>query len=84
MTPKSKPKTAATRKGKSRAELRARLARDIASILANPETPVALYNDITERLGDYESEIDYHTPEMIEHSLAAHEAREAKRKGGAR
>jgi hypothetical protein len=33
-------------KGKSREELRRQLARDITSVLANPECPTIIYNDL--------------------------------------
>ncbi|HEX8843087.1 MAG TPA: hypothetical protein VF791_00375 [Pyrinomonadaceae bacterium] len=45
---------------KSRAELRAQLARDLAAALANPEIPVVLYNKISAAVTDFQSTcIDY-------------------------
>jgi hypothetical protein len=74
-----------TRKKKSRAELRREIAQHLAAVLANPETPVMLYNDIAESLSDMSSDINYDTAEMIERSLTAHVAKEEKRqKGSAR
>jgi hypothetical protein len=67
----------------SRAQLRAKLARDLAAVISNPETPVLLYNEIADVLCDMSSDINYHTPEMIERTIAAHVEREAKRAGGA-
>jgi hypothetical protein len=72
---------------KSRGELRKQLARDIASILANPECPVDLYNDIAENVVNWST--DYcnlvnETPEYIHNCLEAHLATEEKRKGGTR
>lgn len=86
MTTNSKPKKAATRKGsasKTRAQLRKELARDLAAILANPETPLPLYNAIADEVCDLSEKIDFHTPEMLERSVDAYYAAEAKRKGGA-
>lgn len=71
-------------KQKSREELRAQLARDLACIMANPETPAALYDAIADELTEMSSAIDYDTPEMIERSLTAYIAKEEKRKGGSR
>lgn len=70
-------------------QLRRELARNLAEIMANPETPAALYNDIGEFVCAMSSEIgnDYwHSPEMLERSLNAYIACEEKRtqKGGAR
>ncbi len=58
------------------------LAAHISAILEHPETPDALYNDIAERISDFSSDVDYHTPEMIERSLVAYASRESRRKGG--
>jgi hypothetical protein len=68
----------------NRIELRKQLIRDLASILANPETPTVIYNDIANSITDMSSEIDYNTAEMIERSVNAYFAKEEKRKGGAR
>ncbi len=68
----------------NRIELRKQLARDLARILANPETPVSLYNDIADSITEMSSEIDYNSAEMIERSITAHIVKEEKRKGGAR
>jgi hypothetical protein len=77
-------KSKSTKQQKSRAELRTQLARDLASIMANPETPSTLYNEIADCLCDMSSEIDYNAPEMIERCISAHISREEKRKGGTR
>jgi hypothetical protein len=63
-------------------ELRRKLARDLAAVMSNPETPVLLYNDIGDVLCEMSSDINYHTPDMIERTIAAHVEREAKRAGG--
>ncbi len=63
----------------SRIELRKQLARDLAAVMSNPETPVLLYNDIGDVLCEMSSDINYHTPDMIERTIAAHVVREAKR-----
>jgi hypothetical protein len=80
-------KGATNRNQKSRAELRKQLARDIASVLTNPETPVELYNAIGEEVCNWSS--DYcnavsETPEYIESCLTYYQKKEAERKGGAR
>ncbi len=72
-TPRTSPATP------SRMELRRQLARDLAAVMSNPETPVLLYNDIGDVLCEMSSDINYHTPEMIERTIAAHVVREAKR-----
>jgi hypothetical protein len=64
---------------------RAELARNIAAILANPETPVELYNDISAALSDWSS--DYlkgvsRTPAYIESCLEARAREETKRTKG--
>lgn len=74
-------------KGKTSEENRRELAEHIAAILANPETPTILYNDIAESLTTMSSEIGddfWHSPEMIERDLNAYIASEEKRKGGVR
>jgi hypothetical protein len=58
------------------------LASHIGAILEHPETPDALYNDIAERISDFSSAVDFHTPEMIKRSLVAYAGRESRRKGG--
>jgi hypothetical protein len=69
-------------------ELRAQLARDIASILANPETPATLYNAIGEEVCEWST--DYcnavsETPDYIEAYLTHYQQKEAERtKGGTR
>ncbi len=75
-TPRTTPATP------SRMELRRKLARDLAAVMSNPETPVLLYNDIGDVLCEMSSDINYHTPDMIERTIAAHVEREAKRAGG--
>ncbi len=67
----------------SRIELRRKLARDLAAVMSNPETPATLYNAIGDELCEMSEAISFHTFEMIEHSITAHVAREEKRKGGA-
>ncbi len=70
----------------TRAELRKRLARDLHSILTNPETPTMLYNEIGGAVCEMSSDITdeyWHSPEMLERTIAAHVAKEEKRKGGA-
>jgi hypothetical protein len=88
MATKSKSKQASTRKQPTRAELRQRLAQDLASILANPECPTMLYNEIGGAITEMSSDLTdtfWHSPEMIERSLIAHTSKEEKRqKGGAR
>jgi hypothetical protein len=72
-------KTTTPRAASNRMELRRKLARDLASILANPETPTVLYNDIADSITDMSSEIDYNSAEMIERSVNAYFAKEEKR-----
>jgi hypothetical protein len=62
---------------------RAELARLIASVLSHPQTPPVLYNAMADELCDMSARINYHTPEMVEMSLAAFEQRERARNGGA-
>lgn len=72
---------------KSRAELRAKLARDISSILTNPETPVGLYNAVGEEVCDWSSDYcnqNRETLAYIQQCLESHLKAEAERKGGAR
>ncbi len=81
----STPRKSASSKP-TREQLREQLAADIASILANPECPTALYNDISDNVCTWSS--DYcnavnETPDYIESCLLAHIANEEKRKGGA-
>ncbi len=66
---------------------RAELARSIAAVLVNPETPVALYNAMIDELNtlssDYLSNIQS-TPAYIEGCLEYHERKESERTKGAR
>ncbi len=68
----------------NRIELRKQLARDLAAVMSNPETPVSLYNAIGDELCEMSSDISFHTFEMIERSITAHIEKEAKRAGGTR
>ncbi len=77
-------KDSTPKKAPTKAQQRARLARDLSAVLSNPECPPVLYNDIGEAPCDMSSDIDYHTPEMVERTINAHIAREEKRKGGTR
>ncbi len=65
-----------------RAELRRKLARDLAAVMSNPETPATLYNAIGDELCEMSEAISFHTFEMIERSITAHIVKEEKRKGG--
>jgi hypothetical protein len=68
---------------KSRGELRKQLARDISSILNNPECPAVLFNDIADSITEMSSDLGdefYHSPEIIERGLNAHIAKEEKRR----
>jgi hypothetical protein len=72
---------------KTKAQHRAQLARDIASILANPETPATLYNAIGEEVCEWST--DYcnaasKTPAYIKTCLTHYQQKEAERTGGAR
>ncbi|MDQ3818521.1 MAG: hypothetical protein M3362_12710 [Acidobacteriota bacterium] len=73
---------------KSRAELRKQLARDLESILHNPETPATLYNAIGDELSTWSSDFlaaVSETSGYIESCLNFyHEAEEKRTKGGAR
>ena len=75
-------------KQKTKAEHRAQLARDIASILANPETPAMLYNELGGCVTELANHVSFNTSVMIEAILTAYETREqirkAERTGGAR
>jgi hypothetical protein len=68
----------------SRLELRRQLARDLASVMSNPETPSNLYNAIADEVCMFSEKIDFHTAEMLERGVNAYYAKEEKRKGGAR
>ncbi len=68
----------------TKAELRTQLARDLADVLANPETPAALYNAIADCLCDFETRRDFHTAAHIETTIATYYASEIERKGGTR
>jgi hypothetical protein len=76
-----------TKKQKSRAELRRELARDIAAILRNPETPLDLYNTVRGEVVDWSTDYcnnEAHEPDYIERCLNAFKHNEQKRtKGGA-
>jgi hypothetical protein len=66
---------------------RSRLARDIAAILANPATPVRLYNAIVDEITDWSSahlEQEAHGAAYLAKSLECFNRREARRKGGER
>jgi hypothetical protein len=79
-----KKSTSKKGKGKSRAELRAQLARDISAVLTNSECPVGIYNDLTDSVSDMLSNINFDSPELIEMALVTSDAKEEKRKGGVR
>jgi hypothetical protein len=81
MTTRKKAQTNAPRKP-TPAELRRQLARDLASVLRNPECPVMLFNDIADRVTDMSSDLNWYSAEQIERSLNAHIQKEAARKGG--
>ncbi len=71
----------------TRAELRKKLARDVAAILSNPETPYKLYNDIADCLTDMFNDLSstfYHAPDIIERTIEARRREEEKRKAGER
>jgi hypothetical protein len=68
----------------TKANLRAKLARDLAAVLANPATPVTLYNAIADCLCDFETRRDFHTAAHIETTIATYYASEIERKGGQR
>ncbi len=48
----NRKKDTATKSKKSREELRRQLARDLAAVFTNPETPVTIYNALGEALND--------------------------------
>jgi hypothetical protein len=81
-------KTTTPRKGAAnkpnRAELRRKLARDIVSILNNPETPSFLYNNLADCVTTLEQSNDWITVDHIEGSLSNYLRGEETRKGGAR
>ena len=66
----------------TRAEYRKHLAQDLASILANPLTPVELYNFIADAHSDWETDKPWYEADDIERALLNYERKEAKRKGG--
>jgi hypothetical protein len=82
----SAKKSITPRKQKSRSGLRRELARDIASILANPETPSMLYNAIGDCLSEFEA-VDssvWTEASTIERNLDKYARfEEARTKGGA-
>lgn len=88
MNKKTVAKKPTTRKKTSRLELRQKLARDIASILANPETPCGLHNAITDATTAWtQAYLDAtpHDPARILLDLEHYYRAEEKRtKGGAR
>ena len=63
-----------------------KLAGHIAAILADPRTPVSLYNAIADEVASMSEAINTDAPEAIERILVAHQAREERRtgEGGAR
>jgi hypothetical protein len=82
-----KKSTPSKKRKPTRAGLRKQLARNIAAILANPETPVRLYNEISDCVMEFES-VD-HSPlesaDNIERALDTYARFEASRtKGGRR
>jgi hypothetical protein len=67
------------------AALRRQLARDLASILRNPECPTTLYNDLADSVTELSSSLPddfWYSPEVIWRSLNAYVEEEARRKGG--
>lgn len=76
-----------TNREKTKQELRRDVAAHVAAIMANPETPATLYNDLADSITTMSSDLKddfWHSPEQIERSINAHIAREARRtKGGA-
>jgi hypothetical protein len=76
---------------KSREEWRKQLAHDLASILANPETPIRLYNDIADNCTEWQEARDnaddegWRSVPFILECLEAYQPAEEKRtKGGTR
>jgi hypothetical protein len=74
---------------KSRAELRKQLARDLASILANPECPTGLFNDIADNCTQWQEardnadETGWKREPFILECFEAYQRQEEKRtKGG--
>lgn len=72
--------------GKTAAEWRRQLARDITSIFSNPETPDCIRGALDEGMGDLFNEVDGSSRRASEaYNLALLEAyAEQKEKGGAR
>lgn len=86
MSKKTLAKKTTARKSATVAQQRLRLAAAIAEILANPSTPVTLYNDVAENIvGWQDAHVAEHEgdPAYIHGCLMAYEREEAKRKGGA-
>lgn len=81
----STPRTRAA-KQPTRAELRAKLARDIASILSNPETPATFYNSIADEMTAWQNVRDndlqngWRSVGFIENCLDAYQRSEEKRR----
>ncbi len=74
----SKKVTMPRKSASTRIELRRKLARDLAAVMSNAETPATLYNAIGDELCEMSSEISFHTFEMIERSITAHIAIQQK------
>jgi hypothetical protein len=56
-----------------------KLAGHIAAILADPLTPVALYNAIADEVASMSEAINIDAPEAIERILVAYQTREERR-----
>lgn len=79
-------KKSASNEQPARAELRKKLARDLAAVLANPECPTMLYDQVAEGITEMSSRLGdayWHQPEQIERDINAYIASEEKRQGGA-
>jgi len=64
---------------------RKHLARLLAAVLAHPELPESLYNDMADRINDFITDylnLQDCKPELIEQGLEAHAVRCANEKGG--
>lgn len=61
---------------------RRRLARQLAQILANPATPAALHNAITDELTFYVELADYTRPRAVELSLLCYDENRAAVEAG--
>jgi hypothetical protein len=74
-------------KQRTKAKLRAKLARNVAAILSNPETPAKLYNDLADSLCDMFNDLTsefYYSPDIIERTIDARRMEEEARKAGER